>query len=120
MNDPDYDLEEFYIYFKKSMLNFYKKHTFSRPLEKWSSHLNTLKKNKEYKNIQTLIIKIISLFAIDLMRVGDEYNSSILNSNIIRFNRLVINDIKMKIDEDNNIIFLLFRIFMIFSKKKNK
>ena len=117
IQDDDYELEEFYFYFKKSMINFYNNHSFSRPIEIWSNNLNNLKKQKKYQDIQKLIIKIMSLYAIDLMRVGDEYNSNILNTNINRFNTIVINNKKMIVQIEKNVIFLLFDIFNYFIKK---
>ena len=119
-SDFDYELESFYIGFKQSMYNFYDKHTFKRPIELWSTRLNKLKKEKQYKKIQKLIIKIISLYSIDLMRIGDEYNAYILDTNIKRFNKITLkNTILNPIDFKNNIIFLLFSIFISLSKKNN-
>ena len=116
--DIDHELEEFYINFKQSMINFYKKHTFTRPLNNWSQRLNYYKNNKQYQSIQKLIIKIISLYAIDLMRTKDEYNAGILITNIKRFNKITIKNTKLeKIDFNSNIVFLLLNIFSSLSKK---
>jgi hypothetical protein len=108
----DYKLEEFYLNFKQSMVNFYIKHTFKRPIDDWSARLNKLQSFKNYKEIHKVITKIISLYAIDLMRVCDYYNAGILDTNIKRFNRITINiDNLEKIDNDSNIVFVLFNIF---------
>ena len=112
----DHELEEFYLNFKQSMINFYKRHSFSRPITKWSERLNHLQNKKKYDKIQKLIIKIISLYAIDLMRTCDGYNAGILETNIKRFNRICKNinaleDTVELIKYDNNIVFLLFDIF---------
>ena len=108
----DYELEEFYLNFKQSMVNFYINHTFKRPIDDWSARLNKLQGFKNYKEIHKVITKIISLYAIDLMRVCDYYNSGILDTNIKRFNRITINiDNLEKIDNDTSIVFLLFNIF---------
>mgnify|MGYP005632539197 CR=1 FL=1 len=118
--DIDYELEEFYINFKQSMINFYKKHTFTRPLNNWSQRLNLYKDKKQYQYIQKLIIKIISLYAIDLMRTKDEYNAGILITNIKRFNKITITNTKIeKIDFNSNIVFLLLNIFSSLSKKED-
>ena len=111
----DHDLEEFYLNFKQSMINFYKRHSFSRPITGWSERLNHLQ-NKKYNEIQKLIVKIISLYSIDLMRTCDGYNAGILETNIKRFNRICKNinaleDTVELIKYDNNIVFLLFDIF---------
>ncbi len=108
----DFELEEFYLGFKQSMINFYSKHTFKRPIDDWSRRLNKLQCLKNYKGIHKLITKIISLYAIDLMRVCDYYNAGILDTNIKRFNRISITiDNLEKIDYDTNIVFVLFNIF---------
>lgn len=114
----DYELEEFYTNFKQSMKNFYSDHTFKRPLDEWSHKLNNLKKNKKYSDIQGCIINIISLYAIDLMRIGDTYNCGILITNIKRFNRITIkNTVLKKIDFNSNLVFLLLNIFTYLCKK---
>ena len=112
----DHELEEFYLTFKQSMINFYKRHSFSRPITGWSERLNHLQNKKKYDKIQKLIVKIISLYAIDLMRTCDGYNAGILETNIKRFNRICKNinaleDTVELIKYDSNIVFLLFDIF---------
>ena len=110
----DYDLEGFYLNFKQSMINFYQHHTFKRPIQDWSDRLNILQGFKNYTEIRNIIIKIISLYAIDLMRSCDQYHSNILDTNIKRFNRTtqssIYEDLK-SISYDTNIVFLLFDIF---------
>ncbi len=108
----DFELEEFYLGFKQSMINFYTNHTFKRPIDDWSARLNKLQGFKNYYEIHKLITKIISLYAIDLMRVCDYYNAGILDTNIKRFNRITINIQNLeKINYDTNIVFVLFNIF---------
>ena len=112
----DHELEEFYLTFKQSMINFYLRHSFIRPIAAWSERLNHLQSKKKYDKIQKLIIKIISLYAIDLMRTCDGYNAGILETNIKRFNRICknINALENTVElikYDNNIVFLLFDIF---------
>ena len=108
----DFELEEFYVGFKQSMINFYNNHTFKRPINDWSARLNKLQCLKNYYEIHKLITKIISLYAIDLMRVCDYYNAGILDTNIKRFNRITINiDNLEKINHDTSIVFVLFNIF---------
>ena len=113
----DYELENFYLNFKQSMINFYRNHTLTRPINQWSYRLNDLQSKKKYSDIQKLIVKIISLYAIDIMRTCDAYAAGILETNIKRFNRvskgtLVNGEYTMELIEyDNNIVFLLFDIF---------
>ena len=122
-NKPiDYKLEEFYINFKQSMVNFYKDHTVSRPIKQWSDRLNNLQTKKDYKKIHRLIIKIMSLYAIDLMRTCNLYHSGILETNIKRFNKVSkqtmedgVYTIEL-IEYNSNIIFLLYDIFRSVSK----
>lgn len=117
----DYELEEFYTGFKKSMSNFYKTHTFKRPLDQWSIQLNLLQKTKNYKEIHQLIIKIMSLYAIDLMRSANPYNANILESNIKRFNNISATLEGMdSINYNNNGVFLLFDIFTTLIKTQPK
>ena len=120
LNDrPDFELEEFYLSFKQSMINFYKNHTFTRPINDWSNRLNYLQSKKDYYQIHKLIQKIISLYAIDLMRVCDTYNAGILETNIKRFNRISNKlDSMENINYDSNIVFVLFNIFKTLLKSQ--
>ena len=118
----DYELEEFYLGFKQSMINFYNQHSITRPIEVWSDRLNTFQDNQNYKKIHELIVKIISLYAIDIMRTCDCYNSGILETNIKRFNRVskqTMEDGEFTIElieYNSNIVFLLYDIFRSISK----
>jgi len=103
----DADIEFFYLGFKQSMTNFYDKHTFSRPIELWSDNLNALQKGMKYADIQEDIKKIISLYAIDLMRTNDTYNTNILMTNIKRWNKIST----ISIDLSSNTVFLLLDIY---------
>ena len=122
-NTPiDHELEEFYLGFKQSMINFYNQHSITRPIEVWSDRLNTFQDNQNYKKIHELIVKIISLYAIDIMRTCDCYNSGILETNIKRFNRVskqTMEDGEFTIElieYNSNIVFLLYDIFRSISK----
>ena len=120
VDKPDYELEEFYLSFKQSMINFYKHHTFTRPINDWSNRLNDLQSKKNYFKIHELIQKIISLYAIDLMRVCDTYNAGILETNIKRFNRISDTLDGMEyINYDSNIVFVLFNIFKTLIKSQS-
>ena len=110
----DNEIEEFYINFRNSMFNFYKEHSFTRPLKQWSDKLNAYQKQQDYELIEETIIKIISLYACDLMRVGSDYNINILNSNIKRWNRISKNNIS-----SSNLIFVLHEIYCVFEKNRD-
>ena len=122
-NKPiDFRIEEFYLNFKQSMVNFYKDHSISRPIQQWSQRLNQFQEKQDYTKIHQLIIKIISLYAIDLMRTCNLYHSGILETNIKRFNTVSkqtmedgVYTIEL-IEYNSNIIFLLYDIFRSISK----
>ena len=122
-NKPiDFRIEEFYLNFKQSMVNFYKDHSISRPIQQWSQRLNQFQEKQDYTKIHQLIIKIISLYAIDLMRTCNYYHSGLLETNIKRFNRVSKQTMEngeytIELIEYNlNIVFLLFDIFRSVSK----
>ena len=104
------------------MINFYKDHSVTRPIKLWSDRLNDLQRKKDYKKIHSLIIKIISLYAIDLMRTCNLYHSGILETNIKRFNLVSKETMEegkytiQLIEYNLNIVFLLFDIFRSVSK----
>lgn len=88
----DYDIETFWLGFKQSMINFYKKNNviLSRPIDKWCEELNNLQVKKKYIDIENSIIKKICLYAIDLLRCHDDYNINILTTNIKRWDKISI------------------------------
>lgn len=107
----DFEIEEFYLGFKTSMINFYRNHSFKRPIKEWSITLNQLQKEKKYVEIQDKIKNIISLYAIDIMRTYDLYNMRILITNIKRWNRISEKYIDLSGTKDINIVFILLDIF---------
>jgi hypothetical protein len=108
----DYEMEQFYIGFRDSMKNFYNQHSFTRPLSSWSDKLNLLQSRKQFTEIRETIIKIISLYATDLMRTDDGYNACILETNIKRWNKITGENIS-----NSNIVFVLFNIFISLIKR---
>ena len=120
-DDPDFEIEEFWLGFKTSMLNFYDDINL-RPIEYWSDNLNSFQSKKMYNNIEECIKKYISLYAIDVLKVSDSYSIGILHSNIKRWNRI---SKKYCFNDDNeivydNIIFLLVDLFRtIYDTDKN-
>jgi len=111
-DDPDFEIEEFWLGFKKSMINFYEDNNI-RPIQYWSNNLNNFQSKKMYNNIEDCIKKYISLYAIDVLKVSNSYNIGILHSNIKRWNRIskkyCFNDDKEIVYD--NIIFLLVDLF---------
>ena len=89
MNNPDKEIEEFWLGFKQSMINFYQENeNLKRPIHYWCNVLNTYQAKQDYEKIEENIKKYISLYAIDLLRTNNSYNINILNSNISRWNKL--------------------------------
>ncbi len=120
-NNEDYMIEEFWISFKKSMLNFYNEiNILSRPIILWSNKLNELQKNKEYMLIESNIRDYMSLYAIDLLRHNAGYHINILISNIKRWNTIAKNNSKFDIKSDSkyiNSVFLLIDLYNIINVK---
>ncbi len=89
---PDHDIEQFWLAFKQSMLNFYgltgEKTMPTRPISDWSERLNRLQKAAKYETIEHNIYNFMTLYGIDLLRVGDRYHLSILITNIKRWNKI--------------------------------
>ena len=51
--NPDADIEEFWLYFKQSMINFYEKNVnFDRPINYWSDILNKFPKSLSFGKIE--------------------------------------------------------------------
>lgn len=116
-NNPDFEIEEFWINFKKSMINFYDKFKCVRPIKFWSEQLNLLQNEKKYDIIELKIKNYISLYAIDVMKYSSDYHFRILQTNIKRWNLLAL---KYNFLQNNkkytNIIFLLIDLFNIIYK----
>ncbi len=118
----DYNIEQFWLDFKKSMTNFYMENNKSRPINYWSNKLNELQANKQYNLIELHIRDYMSLYAIDLLRTCSLYHTGILITNIKRWNALAANNSKFEIHSENNgpyinIIFLLLDIFNTITNK---
>jgi hypothetical protein len=110
----DYEIEHFWLQFKQSINNVYDKHNIliKRPVDKWSNTLNMFQLNKDYGAIERHILKYISLYAIDLMRIHDHYNIGILVTNIKRWDKICLK-YKIFVDADNacNLIYVLLDIY---------
>ena len=121
MNDPDYDVENFWLSFKNSMNNFYIISNIPpRPIKQWSDELNIWKSLKHYAEIEYNIKNYISLYALDIMRINSNYHYRILMTNITRWNNISknfnYNNNKLKYD---NIVFLLLDLYKLVEVKQD-
>ena len=117
--NPDYEIEMYWFGLKQSMINFYKDKNINRPIKLWSENLNELQKNKQYSIIEEYIRDYISLYAIDLIKSINSYHSSILKTNIKRWNKI---SHKYNFNESNttqNTIFILFFFYEDIIEKNN-
>lgn len=109
---PDYYIEQFWLNFKDSMINFYHEKNINRPIKYWSDELNKLQQLKLYDEIQNKIRNYISLYAIDLMKDNNKYDADILITNVKRWNKIAD---KYNFEKEDsfyhNIIFLLLDIY---------
>ena len=102
-NDPDYQLEEFWLSFKLSIINFF---TIIKKdcsiVEKWSKYLNSLKEQKKYLEIEECICYYICEYAFYLIKFSDsDYYDDILITNMHRWNNL---SKKFNLDYNNNFL----------------
>ena len=119
-DNPDKKIEEFWILYKQSMINYYtNQKCISRPIKEWSEKLNYYQSKKNYTEIEKHILNYISLYAIDLMRDNNGYHMNILITNIKRWKRLSksYNTI-IKENSYYNIIFLLIDIYKSIMNEK--
>jgi hypothetical protein len=115
--NPDYEIEQYWLGLKKSMINFYENKNYSRPIIAWSNNLNKLQKLKKYELIEDNIKNYISLYAIDLIKSVDMYHSRILKTNIKRWNKISNKYNFNIISTTQNIIFVLFLIYIELTEK---
>jgi hypothetical protein len=89
MEKPDKEIEEFWLGYKVSMINFYgTKSIPPRPISHWSNILNNLQKQEDYLSIERHIRDYMLLYAIDIIRYNSYYHGGILQTNIKRWNRI--------------------------------
>lgn len=113
---PDHEIEQFWMSFKQSMLNFYEhavKPMPHRPISEWSDRLNKLQSAARYDTIEKNIYNFMTLYGIDLLRVGDRYHLALLNTNIKRWNKIAAKypfHAETADTTGNNLIFILLEI----------
>jgi hypothetical protein len=118
--DKDNALEDFWLSFKNSMVNFYSIYKqLSRPVELWTRSLNDLQSDKNYVEISNNIQNYITLYSMDVMRINDIYHSRILLTNVKRFNKICNDEEWIKSTQNNNvhIINILLDIYENMIKK---
>jgi hypothetical protein len=102
---PDYHIEQFWLYFKKSMINFYNDPAhkiITRDIDKWSAVLNNLQKNQHYNQIERQIRDYMICYGVDVIRRGNGYHIGLLGTNIKRWDKLS-NDYKLSDEKCENI-----------------
>jgi len=111
-NDPDYHIELFCYVFKTSMYNFYRAYRMNYTnIQDWSNHLNRLKINKQYNDIEKYIRDYMSHYAFELAKQSkSNYYDKILISNIKRWDK-ISHMYKFKSCQKYNKIILLFYIY---------
>lgn len=111
-DDPDYHIELFWYGFKTSMYNFYIAYKINYGhIHTWSSHLNVLKSDKKYDEIEKSIRDYMSHYAFELAKSPkSNYYDKILISNIKRWDK-ISSHYKFKNCEKYNKIILLFYIY---------
>ena len=118
MNNPDHHIEQYWLDFKQSMINFYNAHNMPpRPYNIWSANLNKLQQDTLYDIIETNIRDYISLYAIDVLRFQSNYHMGILVTNIKRWNELSTKYNFNSPEKYVNMIFLLIDIYNTITNK---
>ncbi len=110
VKNPDHDIEQFWINFKQSMINFYdeQRHQPIRRIAEWSANLNVLQENKQYNMIEVKIKNYMSLYGLDVLKAGNPYYLNILVTNIKRWNKLV-QEFGL-LDSEKNLIIVLIEV----------
>lgn len=121
--DPDYQIEDFWYGFKKSMVNFYKSCGLKvRDVELWSDELNKYKADKNYSLIEESIKEYITCYAIDVMKNGkhdENIHSPILLTNIKRWNK-ISNKFHFGDSSKYKNLIILFEAYCCVKRKLNK
>jgi hypothetical protein len=94
-NNPDYEIEQFWLSIKCNIINFYTKYsgyTYEiETLHTFSNQLNTLQKEEKYIEIANAIESYILRFTFQVIQSKDKYMFHILESNIKRWGKLLLN-----------------------------
>ena len=119
MNNPDKDIEDFWLTLKCCVVNFYKYCNEPVDIESMSNELNSLQQKMDYINIEykinIFIIELINILFKNIDKIDDNYylyNARILLTNINRW--IKIREKKLFVKEDietENNRFLLIKLF---------
>ena len=119
-DNPDKEIEIFWLNFKQSIINFMKRHNLDIPILHWSDILNLYQEKKEYSNIKKHIQIFISYYCIYIFKVNDPYNTCILWLNVKRWNKINKNFL---IKDDDiyyfNIYYILLDIYRYLLNNNN-
>ena len=114
---PDHDIEQFWLSFKQSMNNFYSlKIMPARDIQAWSDNLNLLQSEQKYSRIEKQIYNYMTLYGLDLLRVGSRYHLGILITNIRRWDKIAAKHKILQSEHQDNIITILLEIAANFIK----
>ena len=117
--DPDYYIEQFWLGFKQSIINYCNTIKESKNMDinetqvdNWSSELNKLKKEKKYNEIEYNIRNYMTKYAFYIMETSiDTYNAKILDTNIKRWNNITITFNFIQSEYHNNLL-IIFSIYL--------
>jgi len=119
MNNPDKDIEDFWLTLKCCVVNFYKYCNLEIDINTMSSELNLLQKKRDYINIEykinKFIMELINIMFVNIDKIHDNYylyNARIILTNLNRW--IKIREKKLFVKEDietENNRFLLVKLF---------
>ena len=120
MDNPDKDIEDFWLTLKCCVVNFYKYCNLDLDITKMSNELNLLQKNRDYINIEykinEFIIELINIMFLNIHKIHDNYylyNTRIILTNLNRW--IKIREKKLFVKEDietENNRFLLVKLLL--------
>tara|TARA_B100000963_G_scaffold113773_1_gene99027 strand:+ start:4076 stop:4696 length:621 start_codon:yes stop_codon:yes gene_type:complete len=90
MENPDVDIENFWLTFKCCIVNFYKFCKKEINIDEMSNQFNKLQQKRDYREIELRI----NSFIIDLIGVLFDNISKIYNSQYIYYSRIIITNLK--------------------------
>jgi hypothetical protein len=121
----DYEIEQYWLQFKQSMINFYEELQIpSRPIQQWSFELNAFQKKQEYHMIEKYIQMYHILYMIDVIRHHHIYHARILETNVRRWNHLctihyqILQQAPTSIHQHHHKIYVIFQFFLKLSDYK--
>jgi hypothetical protein len=119
MDNPDKDIEDFWLTLKCCVVNFYKYCNLDLDITTMSNELNLLQKSRDYINIEykinEFIIELINIMFQNINKIHDNYylyNTRIILTNLNRWIKIREKKLFVKDDiETENNRFLLVKLF---------